>query len=253
MGEVWAMVYLGQGAAARGIFRGILASAIAIFLAPSTGWASAINIDSALTIFAPGVLGTSGQPWIITQGTSSIVQTTGAQFTSPPGPGAGTSVAASTGGGTIIQDITSLDWQGSTNYTLDFFIGVPLGQAAPPTLTVSLLYASGGGAFTDGLSGISGTLNGASFSGQNVFGLSAAAAGTWKEYTLNFTTPSLVGQDSLGKPVTVDFRADGSSNTLIDWYLPVAVPGPVAGSGLPGLALVIAFLAWSRRRSVLSI
>jgi hypothetical protein len=229
------------------IRQGMLVSALTL-AAVGTSWAN--NIDPALTVFAPGVLGTSGTPWIVTQGGSnaSIVQTTAGQFSSPPGPGAGTYVASTTGGGTIIQDITSLTWQSRTNYTLDFFTGVPLGQAAPPTITVSLLYqVSGNQTATDGLSGISGTINGVSFSGQNVFGLSAMV-GNWKEYSLNFSTPSLVGQDSLGKAVAVDFRADGSSNTLIDWFVPAPVPGPEVGSGLPALALTAGFIAWRRRR-----
>jgi hypothetical protein len=207
----------------------VLIGSTAIVLATSPSWAVPIDITSALTPFAPGVLGTSGTPWVITQGSANatIVQTTAAQFSSPPGPGPGTYVASTTGGGTIMLDISSLNWQSSTNYTLDFFIGVPNGQAAPPTITVSLLYrdAPNHGA-SDGLSGIDGTINGTNFMDQNVFTLSAAAAGLWKEYSLNVTTPNLNGQDSLGKPIAVAFRADGFSNSLIDWYVPTGVPSP---------------------------
>src|SRR5579863_1085198 len=88
------MLHLGRNAIARWMLQGILAGGVAILAVPSTGWADVVNIDPALAIFAPGVLGTSGTPWIITQGSSSIVQTTAPQFTSPPGPGAGASVAS---------------------------------------------------------------------------------------------------------------------------------------------------------------
>jgi hypothetical protein len=237
----------------RPAFKGLLVS-VAVIAGASSGRASPINIDSSLTVFAPGVLGTSGTPWIITQGSTTTAQIVSSTLSSPPGPGAGTSVAATTGGGNIIQDITSLDWQSNTNYTLDFFIGVPSGQAAPPTITVSLLYSSGSGTASDGLSNISGTINGASFTDQNVFGLTAATAGQWREYVLNFTTPTLaVGPGDAGNnPIAIDFRADGGSNDLVDWYVPAAVPGPVVGAGFPGLILAIAglFACMRRRRGV---
>jgi hypothetical protein len=92
-------------------------------------------------------------------------------------------------------------------------------------------------------------INGTNFMDQNVFTLSAAAAGLWKEYSLNVTTPNLNGQDSLGKPIAVAFRADGFSNSLIDWYVPTGVPSPIVGAGLPGLILASGgLLRWRRRQ-----
>jgi hypothetical protein len=237
------------GGLKRGGLRGPLAGSVAL-LAMSPAWASTININTILTnpSFETGTTG-----WNFTNGINpaSVYVPTSTQYT--PGsdglPGSalapdGTHVAAlpqtnlASGAAEIFQ-ITSVTGTATTTYTLQFWLGVPLGFTAP---TVSLLFGEGvaGNVVQDGLP------NAIQLTGSQL-----PTPGHWVLDTVSITTPS--GGEFTSHPIGIAFfeTSNGASNNQqIDVDIAAApVPGPIAGAGFPGLILAAsAFIGWRRKR-----
>jgi hypothetical protein len=175
------------------------------------------------TNYVPGSDGLSGPPRSAPDGTN-VASTPASNQVS--------------GAGTFFQ-ITTTNWLANTTYTLDFYLGIPLGFTAPAgTLSVAVGEGIGGGLFQDGLPG--------------PFILSGSqipTPGNWVLDEITFTTPS--SGEFVGKPIGIRFSAvDSNNGQQANWDLTAsAVPGPIAGAGLPGLMAACAgLLALARRR-----
>jgi hypothetical protein len=212
-----------------------VALAGAVVLLPATpSFADTISLNNYLTAFAPGNVAASGQPWVVAQGTGAVIT-----VASPPAPGTN---VAQVSGDTGLRDVLSINWLAGQEYTLDLWLLVPSGNViGSPSVSLGFV-PLGGGVGQDGLSNITNvgtgnkcTVNGTACSGASFSLTGGLVAGQWKEFAIDFTTPSGLSSapgNAGGRPITIDLVAccQGISNQLTDWFIsPAPVPAPLAG------------------------
>lgn len=213
---------------------GLVSAALAALPAVASAGTVSLNAVLANPSFEVGPLGVCPQDWFCREGSPKEFDPADAEYATAIPDG---SNVARLSGRTTLEQRLAIPYVVGDTYTLDFWLGNPLGLGAPTTFTFSLLVRENGNWITDSLCGLGvGSLNGAVLNaGACTWQVVLPADGAWTQYSLSYTRNNFVNPNaSLIGIQFVNFANSTSSNAgtqTID--IDLLGPAPLTSTDTP--------------------